>query len=86
MTDSPESNTARVSAEEFARLHPPRRKNRSALSPYRHALRELKGKGYSYSQLQDFLARNGVETSVANIADYFKRTAVMSACGEASEP
>lgn len=85
MTDSPKADTTRISGEEFARLHPPGRKNRSALSPYRHALRELKAKGYSYAQLQDFLARNGVKTSVANIADYFKRTAVMST-GEASEP
>jgi hypothetical protein len=69
-----------LSSEEFARIVPPKRtrKGRSRLAPYRNELRDLKSKGYTYAQLQDYLLRNGVETSVANIADYFKRTAVMT--------
>lgn len=82
MTDSPKAGG--LSCEEFARMQPPRRHARSALAPHRDALRELKTKGYTYAQLQHYLALNGVQTSVANIADYFKRTAVMG--GEASNP
>jgi len=69
-----------VSIEEFTSMVPPARRRRgsSRLTPYRQQLAQLKSEGYTYTQLQDFLARNGVETSVANIADYFKRNEVMA--------
>lgn len=61
-----------MDVDEFSKIVQPGAKN-SRMTPFINDLIELRKAGYTLKQVQEFLSKNGVATSLSNLARFLKR-------------
>ena len=61
-----------MDADDYLKAVPPASR-RSKLAPWLADIRKLRANGYTLEQVREFLAKNGVEITIAGVSAYVKR-------------